>query len=73
VVTGGLAVAAAGVGGGFGVSSQNLAAAGRAEPVQIIAAQQGTDAQTHATVANVAFAVAGTAAVATLITWLVTR
>ncbi|MFO0598442.1 MAG: hypothetical protein U0228_24265 [Myxococcaceae bacterium] len=72
-VTGGLAVAAAGAGTGFGLASRSLVTQANAEPVQVTAGTLRTQAQTDATVANVAFAVAGTAAVATLVTWLVTR
>lgn len=73
LVTGGLAVAATGVGIGFGVSARGLETRGRDEPVQLTAAALGAEAQTHATVANVAFAVAGTAALGALISWLVIR
>lgn len=71
-IAGGAAVAAAGVGVGFGLSARGLEAQGNAEPVQLEADRLRGQAQTNATVANVAFAVAGGAAIA-LVTWLVLR
>lgn len=72
-VAGGAAVAAAGVGLGFGVSARGLEAQGNAEPVQVEAERLRGQAQASATVANVAFAVAGTAAVTAAVTWLLLR
>jgi hypothetical protein len=72
-VAGGVAVAAAGVGVGFGLNARGLESSARAEPVQVDAERLRAEAQTSATVANVAFAVAGTAAVTALVTWLVLR
>jgi hypothetical protein len=72
-LTGGVAVAAAGAGVGFGVSARGLESAARQEPVQVEAGRLANQAQTHATVANVGFAVAGGAAVSTVVAWLLTR
>lgn len=72
-VTGGVALAAAGVGTGLGVNAASLEAQGRTEPVQIESARLATNAQTSATGANIAFAVAGTAAVTTIVAFILTR
>jgi hypothetical protein len=72
-LTGGIAVAAAGVGTGLGVNAASLETKGRAEPVQVDAARLGADAQANATGANIAFAVAGTAAVTTIVAFILTR
>ncbi|MBL8911804.1 MAG: hypothetical protein JNM17_14015 [Archangium sp.] len=72
-VMGGVALAAAGVGTGLGVNASSLEAQGRAEPVQIDSARLATNAQTSATGANIAFAVAGTAAVTTIVAFILTR
>jgi len=72
-VVGGLAVAAAGTGAAFGLNAKIQESAGRAAPVQLDADRLRTDAQTSATVANVAFAVAGTAAIAAVITFIALR
>ncbi|MFT3710861.1 MAG: hypothetical protein QM817_24820 [Archangium sp.] len=72
-VTGGVAVAAAGLGTGLGLNASALEAKGRAEPVQLESARFATAAQTNATGANVAFAVAGTAAIGTIVAIILTR
>lgn len=72
-VTGGIAVVGAGVGVGFGLNARALERQGLAEPTQVEANRLREQAQPNATGANVAFAVAGTAAVATVITFILTR
>lgn len=72
-LTGGLAVASAGAGVGLGLNARGLEASARAEPVQIEAAKAASNAQLNATAANVAFAVAGTAVIATVISFIATR
>lgn len=72
-VTGGVALAAAGVGTGLGVNAASLEAQGNGAPVQLDAARLAGDAQTSATGANIAFAVAGTAAITTVIAFIFTR
>lgn len=69
----GVAVAGAGTGTGLGLNARALETRGNAEPIQLEAARLRNDAQLNATGANVAFAVAATAAAATVITFILTR
>lgn len=72
-VTAGVAVIGAGTGAGLGLNARAIETRANAEPIQLEAARLAGDAQVNATAANVAFAVAGTAAVATVITFILTR
>jgi len=72
-VTAGVAVAGAGAGAGFGLNARAIETRANAEPIQLESARLAADAQSNATAANVAFVVAGTAAVATVITFILTR
>jgi hypothetical protein len=73
LVLGGVALGAGAAGAWFGLQSQDAVARARAEREQISAATTLVAAQDQALAANVAFAVAGTAALAALVTLLVSQ
>jgi hypothetical protein len=70
-VAGGAAVAAAGAGVGLGVAAQGAAGQTAMPPMGVTPAQQATNAQGLATGANVAYGVAGTAAVAAVVLFFI--
>lgn len=73
LVLGGVALGAGAAGAWFGLQSQDAVVRARAQGVQLDAASALGEANGQALAANVAFAVAGTAALAALVTLLVSR
>ncbi len=73
LVLGGVALGAGAAGAWFGLQSQDGVARARSEREQIAAHDTLVTAQDQALVANIAFAVAGTAALAAVVTLLVNR
>lgn len=73
LVLGGVALGAGAAGAWFGLQSQDAITRARAERVQLSVADGLGAAQDQALVANIAFAAAGSAAVAALVTFLVSR